>query len=58
MVDAANTNNQTILNSVMTGENTNIEDKGPGTNSNDPMPRDQAATMNTIDNSYREAAIQ
>ena len=38
MVDGAPMNG-TILNSVMTGENTNIEDKGPGTNSNDPMPK-------------------
>ena len=48
-----------ISEDILMDFNTNIEDKGPGTNSNDPMPKtDQAATMNTIDNSYQQTAIQ
>lgn len=58
MIDGVNINNQTIQNSVMTGENANIEDKGPGTNSNDPIPKTDQAATSTIDNSYQQAAIQ
>ena len=60
LVDGVSGNNQTQLNSLMTAENAGTENNPAGTNSNDAIakPEGQAATMNTIDNSYPHAVVQ